>query len=61
MRPCDQAATWTPLVIPNQPIRLLGKPLERGQRKSLSYLPAAAPLTMQTLGNHICGKLDALA
>jgi LysR family transcriptional activator of nhaA len=57
----DETTAWTPHLLADQPISLVGRPLGRGQRKSLPQMLATAPLIVPTIENHIRGEFDALA
>lgn len=58
--PRDDATAWTPHLIADQPISLVGKPLGRGRKTKIEYLLASAPLIVPTIENHIRGEFDAL-
>jgi len=59
--PRDEATGWTPHVIADQPISLVGPPPGRGRRSNLNQLLATKPLLVPTIENHIRGEFDAFA
>jgi LysR family transcriptional activator of nhaA len=58
--PRDDATAWTPHLIADQPISLVGRPFGRGHRTGIEHLLASAPLIVPTVENHIRGEFDAL-
>ena len=59
--PRDETTTWTPHILADQPISLVGRPLGRGKRTSVKHLLETAPLIVPTIENHIRGEFDAFA
>ena len=59
--PRDETTAWTPHIIADQPISLVGRPLGRGKRTGLAHLLETVPLILPTIENHIRGEFDALA
>lgn len=59
--PRDETTAWTPHIIADQPISLVGRPLGRGKRIGLSHLLETVPLILPTIENHIRGEFDAFA
>lgn len=59
--PRDEATTWTPHVMADQPISLVGQPLGRGKRPGLKHLLESFPLILPTIENHIRAEFDAYA
>lgn len=59
--PRDETTAWTPHVIADQPISLVGRPLGRGRRTALKHLLEKEPLIVPTIENHIRGEFDAFA
>ena len=59
--PRDETTAWTPHIIADQPISLVGRPLGRGKRTGVKHLLATVPLIVPTIENHIRGEFDAFA
>jgi LysR family transcriptional regulator, transcriptional activator of nhaA len=59
--PRDDATAWTPHLISDQPISLVGKPLGQGRKTKIEHLLASTPLIVPTIENHIRGEFDSLA
>ncbi len=59
--PRDETTAWTPHIIADQPISLVGRPLGRGKRTGLAHLLETVPLILPTIENHIRGEFDAFA
>lgn len=59
--PRDETTAWTPHIIADQPISLVGRPLGRGKRTGLPHLLETVPLILPTIENHIRGEFDAFA
>ena len=59
--PRDETTGWTPHIIADQPISLVGRPLGRGKRTGVAYLLETIPLILPTIENHIRGEFDAFA
>ena len=59
--PRDETTAWTPHIIADQPISLVGRPLGRGKRTGVAHLLKTVPLILPTIENHIRGEFDAFA
>jgi LysR family transcriptional activator of nhaA len=59
--PRDDTTAWTPHILADQPISLVGRPLGRGKRTEIKVLLATVPLIVPTIENHIRGEFDAFA
>ena len=59
--PRDETTAWTPHIIADQPISLVGRPLGRGKRTGIAHLLETVPLILPTIENHIRGEFDAFA
>ena len=59
--PRDETTAWTPHIIADQPISLVGRPLGRGKKTGLAHLLETVPLILPTIENHIRGEFDAFA
>lgn len=57
--PRDETTAWTPHLLADQPISLVGRPLGRGKRAGIRHLLETAPLIVPTMENHIRGEFDA--
>lgn len=59
--PRDETTAWTPHLIADQPISLVGRPVGRGRKTGLAHLLETSPVIVPTIENHIRGEFDALA